>query len=112
MGLVSEWEGEVTGFLMGRATGDQAEILNIGVMPGKRRKGEGSALLRAALDEFYSRGTTRVFLEVRESNEAAKAFYARHGFSKVGHRSGYYRDPDEAALLMEKILTTQNQSPS
>jgi ribosomal-protein-alanine N-acetyltransferase len=105
LGLVGESEGEVTGVLMGRWTGNEAEILNIAVTPERRRRGEGGALLKAALDEFRSRGATRVFLEVRESNQAATAFYTKHGFSKMGHRPAYYREPEEAAVLMEKILT-------
>jgi ribosomal-protein-alanine N-acetyltransferase len=103
--LVSEAEGVVSGFLIGRQVGDEAEILNLGVTPARRRRGEGGALLLAALYEFRSRGVSRVFLEVRESNEAGVAFYSKHGFSKTGRRSGYYREPAEAAIMMEKKLT-------
>jgi ribosomal protein S18 acetylase RimI-like enzyme len=46
-----------------------------------------------------------VFLEVRESNGAGVTLYGKHGFSKVGRREGYYRDPEEAALVMEKKFT-------
>jgi ribosomal-protein-alanine N-acetyltransferase len=46
-----------------------------------------------------------VFLEVRESNRAAIAFYDKHGFAKTGRRVRYYQDPVEAAILMEKKLT-------
>jgi len=66
--------------------------------------GEGGALLKAALEEFRARRTSRVFLEVRESNEAAIAFYGKHGFAETGRRAGYYQDPAEAAVLMEKKL--------
>jgi ribosomal-protein-alanine N-acetyltransferase len=104
LALVSEAQGEITGFLVGRQVGDEAEILNVGVRAARRRQGEGTALLMAALDEFQSRGASRVFLEVRESNEAGIAFYAKHGFSKMGFRPAYYRDPAEAAVLMEKKL--------
>jgi [ribosomal protein S18]-alanine N-acetyltransferase len=104
LALVSEAEGEITGFLIGRQVGDEAEILNLGVKAARRRKGEGTALLMAALEEFQSRGVSRVFLEVRESNEAGIAFYGKHGFSKAGLRPSYYRDPAEAAILMEKKL--------
>jgi ribosomal-protein-alanine N-acetyltransferase len=102
--LVSEAEGEITGFLVGRQVGDEAEILNLGVKAARRRKGEGTALLMAALEEFQSREVSRLFLEVRESNQAGIAFYAKHGFSKTGLRPAYYRDPAEAAVMMEKKL--------
>jgi ribosomal-protein-alanine acetyltransferase len=102
--LASEFEGRVTGFIIGRQIADEGEILNLAVMPARRRRGEGGALLKAALDEFRTRRTSRVFLEVRESNHAAIAFYCKHGFAEAGRRAGYYRDPAEAAVLMEKKL--------
>ena len=42
-----------------------------------------------------------MFLEVRESNQSAIAFYAKHGFNKMGRRASYYHDPEEAAIVME-----------
>lgn len=107
LGLVSEIGTRVVGFLIGRQAGDQAEILNLAIAPGNRRTGQGSAILKAALDEFRSRGVSRVFLEVRESNAPAIAFYKRLGFSPAGKRDGYYRDPKEAALVMEISLTSE-----
>lgn len=103
--LVSEAEEKVTGFLVGRQVGDEAEILNFAVAPRKRGKGEGGALLKMVLEEFRSRGVSRVFLEVRESNERGIAFYVGRGFAKTGRRPGYYHDPEQAAILMEKKIT-------
>ncbi len=103
--LVSEVDEKVTGLILGRRVADEAEILNLAVLPPARRRGEGGALLKAALEEFRSRGVTRVFLEVRESNMTAITFYAKHGFEKAGRRGGYYRNPDEAAIVMAKKLT-------
>ncbi len=102
--LISEEEGKVSGFILGRQVADEGEILNLAVTVAYRRRGEGGALLKAALGGFQSRGVSRVFLEVRESNETGIAFYERHGFSEKGRRAGYYRDPDEAAIVMEKKL--------
>ncbi len=103
--LVSEFDGKLTGLILGRRVADEAEILNLAVVPPARRRGEGRALLKAALEEFRSRGVTRVFLEVRESNMTAITFYTKHGFDKAGRRGGYYRNPDEAAIVMAKELT-------
>ncbi len=102
LAMVSETDGKVTGFLIGRQVGDEAEILNLAVAQGSRRKGEGEALLTAALEELRSRGVSRVFLEVRESNEVGIAFYRKHRFSRTGRREGYYRDPEETAVVMER----------
>lgn len=104
LALVSEVEGEISGFLVGRQVVDEAEVLNLGVARGRRRRGDGRALLKAAMDEWLVRGVSRVFLEVRESNEAGIAFYTKHEFAKTGRRSAYYRDPVEAAVIMEKKL--------
>ena len=104
LALVSEDEKRVTGFLIGREVAGEAEILNLAVLVAKRRRGEGAALLKAAMDELRARKVSRVFLEVRESNEAATAFYEKQGFSKTGRRASYYRDPDEAAIRMERRL--------
>lgn len=102
--LVIESDRQVSGFLVGRIAGDQAEVLNLAVRAKQRRRGAGTALLAAALKELGSMGANSVYLEVRESNTAAIAFYERHGFAKTGRRKGYYRDPDEAAVTMQKKL--------
>ena len=101
LALVSEGDRKVVGFIIGRQVAAEAEILNLAVIVAKRRKGEGGALLKAAMDEFRARQVSRVFLEVRESNGTGMAFYEKHGFSKRGRRAGYYHDPDEAAIVMD-----------
>ncbi len=103
--FVGEGEGKLSGFIIGRQVGDEAEILNLAVAPLARRKGEGGALLRAAMEEFRERGVSRVFLEVRESNVTGITFYEGRGFFKSGRRASYYRDPEEAAIVMEMKLT-------
>jgi [ribosomal protein S18]-alanine N-acetyltransferase len=103
--LVCESEEKVSGFIIGRQVADQAEIMNLAVSLARRGRGEGGALLNAALDEFRARQAGHVFLEVRESNAAGIAFYAKHGFSKKEVRPMYYRSPDEAAVVMERKLT-------
>jgi ribosomal-protein-alanine N-acetyltransferase len=103
--FVSEGDSKVSGFLIGRQVVDEAEILNLAVALSARRRGHGGALLTAAMEEFRTRGVSRVFLEVRESNAAGIAFYEKHGFSKTGRRAGYYRDTAEAAVVMEKKLS-------
>jgi len=105
LALVIETDGEIRGFLVGRRVEDQAEVLNLAVVSKHRRKGEGTALLGAAMEEFGARAVKSVYLEVRESNTGAIAFYEKHGFAKMGLRRGYYREPDEAAVTMEKKLT-------
>jgi [ribosomal protein S18]-alanine N-acetyltransferase len=104
LALVSERAGEVTGFLMGREVADEAEVFTFAVAPKYRRQGHGGALVWAAIDGLRTRGVKNLFLEVRESNLGAIAFYERFGFSKIGYRKVYYRDPEEAAITMGKKL--------
>jgi ribosomal-protein-alanine N-acetyltransferase len=102
--LVCEHAGRITSFVIGRQVSDEAEILNVAVARSSRRKGQGAALLEAALREFRARRVSQVFLEVRESNETGIAFYEKQGFSRTARRSNYFRDPDEAAIVMETKL--------
>jgi [ribosomal protein S18]-alanine N-acetyltransferase len=105
LGFVSERAGRVSGFVVGCQVADEGEILNVAVRRENRRKGEGRALLLAVLEQLHRRGVRRVYLEVRESNETGIAFYQEQGFARKGRRPGYYREPEEAAVLMEKKLT-------
>jgi ribosomal-protein-alanine acetyltransferase len=104
LALVSEERSEITGCLVAQSSQDQGEILNLAVALQKRRCGCGTALLVAAMREFQARKVREVFLEVRESNSAAIAFYEAHGFVKCGLRKGYYRAPDENALAMTRQI--------
>jgi ribosomal-protein-alanine N-acetyltransferase len=105
LAFVNEAAGRISGFVIGRRVADEAEILNLAVRRENRRRGEGHALLSAVLEQLHRRGVNKVFLEVRESNEAGIAFYEKMGFAETGRRRGYYREPEEAAVLMEKKLT-------
>jgi ribosomal-protein-alanine N-acetyltransferase len=61
-------------------------------------------LLDAALADARSRGAAVVYLEVRDSNAAARALYLSRGFSEVGRRRSYYRRPVEDAVVMRRPL--------
>jgi [ribosomal protein S18]-alanine N-acetyltransferase len=104
LAFVSQEQSEITGFLVAQALQDQGEILNLAVVPGKRRRGYGTTLLLAAMREFQAREVREVHLEVRESNSAAITFYEAHGFVKSGLRRGYYREPDENAVTMVRKM--------
>ncbi|MFC0336577.1 ribosomal-protein-alanine N-acetyltransferase [Kushneria avicenniae] len=83
------------------------ELEMIAVDPQHRRSGLAGRLIEAMIDEGSGRGMERVLLEVRASNEAARALYARHGFAEDGCRAGYYPiSPGrrEDAILMSRPL--------
>ena len=80
---------------------DEGEIANIAVDPARRGRGIAGRLLDDALAAAVQLELSRVFLEVRESNTAARALYVSRGFRPVGRRSGYYQRPDEDALVLQ-----------
>lgn len=101
-GLVADRGGLPLGYLFGRQMADEGEILNLAVAPRYRRGGVGGALLHAGLAWFLARKVREVFLEVRESNQAAQRLYLTNGFRAVGLRAAYYRNPPEDALVLRR----------
>lgn len=94
-------EGEdVRGYVLVQRAADEGDVLRVAVRPEMRGCGIGGALVQEALRCARERGVTRLFLEVRSSNEAAIRMYRRCGFEQIGTRKHYYRDPVEDALLM------------
>lgn len=102
--FVSIHRERLTGFLVARQVLEVCEIESIVVAEGARREGVGSALLGAASRWAATGGARRLELEVRASNSHAIRFYEEAGMTKDGLRRGYYRDPEEEAVLMGKTL--------
>ena len=102
--LVVEQSGTVVGFIVGRQVEDEWEIENIAVTGSARRCGMGSRLVGELLDLVSSRGGKSVFLEVRESNRAARSLYEKWAFLEVGRRKMYYQNPAEDALVLKFIF--------
>lgn len=94
----------VAGYVIAFAIGEDAELLNIAVDPEHRGKGLAGQMLDAVLIELAGRGVKNAFLEVRESNGAARALYGSRGFTEIGRRRSYYRRPIEDALVMRRML--------
>lgn len=95
-------EGQLVAFAIALFAADEAELLNIAVLPASRGHGTGSRLLDAVITEAVRRGAATAWLEVRESNEAARRLYASRGFSVAGRRRRYYVDPVEDALVLRR----------
>jgi len=87
------------GFVLARATADEAEILTIAVHPDFRRRGVARGLLRALMARCAAQGVRRLFLEVSVHNAPAAALYAALGFVPVGLRRAYYPDGSDARVL-------------
>ena len=84
---------------------DEAEILNLGVLPDRRRRGIGRALVGTLLAALARQGAKAAFLEVRASNTAAQGLYQYFGFQPVGRRSRYYDHPTEDAIILRAAIS-------
>jgi [ribosomal protein S18]-alanine N-acetyltransferase len=94
---IASLEGQIVAFLAMRSVmPDEHELLNLAVAPEHRRKG----IARTLLDYAKRQGPGLWFLEVRESNTAARTFYKSYGFIDFGKRKGYYQEPYEDAIVM------------
>ncbi len=96
--------GNPVGYAVGYFAADEAELPSIAVSPQMRRHGIGDALLNELFNQVKARGAAKLFLEVRESNEAAIALYEKNGFITAGTRRHFYSNPEEDALVMMKLL--------
>ena len=104
--LTAEADGAVVGFAVLWFTEDEGELGDLAVDPGHRGHGIGRTLLDRSIEETRLRGARTLYLEVRESNDAARALYETAGFDPVGRRPGYYSGPREDACVM--MLDLQN----
>lgn len=96
---------EIFGFLVARRVGVEWELENIVVANSMRRRGTGRLLLTVLITQARAAGGCAIFLEVRESNQDARAFYRKMGFEETGVRSGYYASPTENAVLYRLRLS-------
>lgn len=105
MNVIAEIDQQPVGFLViqdlfSGAEGEprEREILNLAVLPAYRRLGVARALLQSELQypAIY-------YLDVRESNAAARSLYESFGFVEISRRKNYYRSPDETAILMKAV---------
>jgi ribosomal-protein-alanine N-acetyltransferase len=95
------------GFALAQTAGPEAELLTLAVEPGQRRRGQGRALLDALAAGLAAEGVREIFLEVAETNAAARALYAAAGYAERGRRRGYYHQrcgPAVDALVLARGL--------
>lgn len=85
---------------------DEASLLNISILPAFQRQGVGAAFLQHLIVRAQAQQATRMLLEVRATNQAALALYARLGFAEIGRRRGYYsaHEQREDAIVMARNL--------
>lgn len=96
-------DGEtVAGYVGSQSVPPEADMMNIAVAPEYRRCGIAAALIEQLVGRLAANGIASLTLEVRASNLPARGLYDRLGFSQVGLRKNYYRNPREDALILRK----------
>lgn len=94
--------GEIAGYVGMTQVIDEGYLANLAVTQHMRRRGVATALL-AHLVEYAQENELRfITLEVRQSNEAAKALYGHFGFAPAGERRDFYANPMEHAVIMTR----------
>ncbi len=102
--LVAEDADSFLGFVVVRAVGSEWEIENIAVASSAVRRGLASQLLSDLLKLARDERASAIWLEVRESNPAARRLYQKFLFQEHGRRPNYYHNPEDIAIIYKLCL--------
>ena len=100
--LVATEGDRVAGYIGSQTVMDETDMMNVAVHPDFRRKGIAEALVNGLVEHLKTMGSHCLTLEVRASNVPAISLYEKLGFSEIGRRKNYYRNPREDALILRK----------
>ena len=100
--LVAVDDQQVVGYVGSQSVMGEADMMNIAVSSKFRRMGIAQELVERLVTLLREKDVYSLTLEVRASNEPAKALYGKLGFNQVGRRPNYYRNPKEDALILRK----------
>lgn len=93
-------DGHLIGYYFASYILQEAELMNLCVLPAYRRRGLGTRLLTHLKQVLTQKQAEMIFLEVRAGNTEAQNLYKKVGFLEVGLRRGYYENNGEDAILM------------
>jgi ribosomal-protein-alanine N-acetyltransferase len=100
--LVAVEDGRVAGYIGSQTVMGESDMMNVAVHPDYRRRGIAERLVNDLVEALKAFESHCLTLEVRESNDSARALYAKLGFFQAGLRKNYYRNPKEDALILRK----------
>ncbi|OEG71582.1 hypothetical protein ATZ36_13890 [Candidatus Endomicrobiellum trichonymphae] len=92
----------VAGYYIISTAADETEVLDIAVDLKFRRRSFGQAMLTDIKKESANKQSGVIFLEVRQSNNAAINLYKSFGFKEIGVRKKYYKNEDALVLRFIK----------
>lgn len=104
---VMEIDASLAGYAIISVAAGESHLLNLSISRILQRRGLGAAFTRFLVRLAADYAATRMFLEVRPTNEPARALYEREGFVEIGRRRGYYPKGQvrEDAIVMERVLS-------
>ena len=95
-------EEQVAGYVGSQSVEGEADMMNVAVHPNYRRRGIAGELVTHLIAQLAENNVHSLALEVRASNLPAISLYEKLGFTQVGCRPNYYRNPKEDALILKK----------
>jgi len=104
--LVAERSRKICGYALtcmraGRLP--SAELVSLAVDPAARRTGAAKTLLDSTLRRLRRRRVGRWSLTVKVTNEPARAFYEKYGFTKMRVVRGYYEDGRDGVRMVKEV---------
>ena len=106
--LVATDNSHIVGFILTEENPPLAHIITLDITETHRRRGAGSALLEESERNLSLRGVRTILLETATDNEAAIAFWQRHGYRIEAVLKRYYLGRQDA-YEMRKILPAPTQ---
>ncbi|MBQ6947429.1 MAG: ribosomal protein S18-alanine N-acetyltransferase [Clostridia bacterium] len=97
-------EDKIVGYISRTHSFETMDILTLYVLKEFRRNGIAAKLLAYLEQEARQKGVEKIFLEVRESNTAARKLYENNGYILIHKRARYYNNPTEDALILQKEI--------
>ncbi len=103
--IVCEEDGHIAGYCGMWTVLGEGNIVNVAVGEAYRRRGIGREMMDSLIERGLEKQVDIFFLEVRQSNEAAKHLYESAGFKNIGLRKNFYEKPCEDACVMSRIIS-------
>ncbi len=96
--------GEIVGYLCAYLILEELQLASVAVKETFRRQGIARRLIAEMVRRGAEKGTKEIWLDVRESNAAARRLYEKLGFQEMYRRKQYYRKPKEDALVLFRLV--------
>lgn len=100
--LVALEGDQVAGYVGSQTVLGETDMMNVAVHPDFRRQGVAESLILSLMEALKAQDSHSLTLEVRSSNVPARGLYEKLGFSQIGLRKNYYRNPKENACILQK----------